>query len=167
MATRLETLNAALVTLLGAQQKADELSRVMVAMLDAMDDIDTHIMPALGATPMTVDRLRVGIIARLYELARGGTTMDMFLADMAELRRYTTPESFANAFTAVCDYYWPWADTAGMYVRGMSEQSTYDHGWIIANSRALRDAVAHMSDADRAFLPPNYRAHQDAQATSS
>jgi hypothetical protein len=157
MNERLALLNDALLELLGSQQRADEVSRLMVAMLDAMDHLDDIIDPSGHETPLTVARLRVGIIARLYELARGYMRVEAFVAEMRALRARCSADDFTKGFTAVCDYYWDWADTVGMFVRDLSERSTYDHSWLIANSRALRDAVRHFSESERAVLPVRYR----------
>jgi hypothetical protein len=157
MNQRLATLNAALVEQFGTQQRADEVSRLMVAMLDAMDHLDDLIDPSQHETPLTVDRLRVGIIARLYELARGHLDVEGFVAEMRALRARCSADEFVIGFTAICDYYWDWANTVGMFVVDLPERSTYDHSWLIANSRALRDAVAHFSEAERAQLPIRYQ----------
>jgi hypothetical protein len=157
MAQRLADLDAVLLTFLGAQQKVDELTRVMVSLLDAVDDLDRRLDPKAPVPPMSEDRVRVGIVARLYELARNGIDVATFLTTTFELAHETSPDAFARALGAVCDAYWPWAPTAGMYVRDLAAHTIYEHGWLVANSRALRDAIAHMTPEQLQSVPEGYR----------
>ena len=104
----------------------------------------------------TADRLRVGLIARLYELSRGGVSIETFDSDLQSVARLA-PSEFTVALAQLCRYYWSWADTAGTYCRDLATQSTYTHDWIVENSRALRAAVARLPAAQRAELPEQYR----------
>jgi hypothetical protein len=159
MAERLATLNLVLLDLLGSQQRCDELSRVMVAMLDQMDDLDNHVEPGLPPIPLTTDRVRVGLIARLYRLAGGHMSGAQFGAAVErELMPYASLDVIAPALNAVCDYYWPWVGTKGAYIRDLAQRTTYTHDWLIVNSRALRDAVPGLPAALRERLSEPYRA---------
>jgi hypothetical protein len=158
METRLSTLNDALLPILGSVQRRDELSRVMVATLDYADALDKAIDPSKASLPMSTDHLRIEMIALLYELSRGGLSDTLFDQNLQALAKDVPLDEFGTALTQVCEYYWQWADTVGMYFRDLEERSLYSHEWIIENSRALRAAVVRLPDAQRSLLPEQYRA---------
>ena len=156
-AERLELLRKAFLPLADSEQRCDELSTVMVALLDQFDDLDDALDDKHLETPISVNSLRINFLSRLIEVQRGNLSIDGFIHDIGVFAVLVPRADLAAALSVVCDYYWGWADTVGVYFRELGTMSIYDHQQLIGMSLALRAIGGKLSDADRTLLPVRYR----------
>lgn len=137
---RLEVLEARTRAILGGDQRADEAGTVMVAVLDMMDDLDSRIQRQKTEWRYTEQRARIGLLARLIEVANGnispGDFVDMLQPYQADLQ----PDVMARVLKTLHEYYYAWAATQGTYIAPdfLARRSLFSHQKLIALSLALR-----------------------------
>lgn len=157
-AQRLAELEAASRKLLESDQLADELSTVMVAILDLMDDLDNRIAANVFEMRYTESRARIGLLARSIEVASGNLTPEAFVEMLKPYAEDLTPAELGRVLDTLCKYYWDWADTAKYFFapKFLAKQSAYTHAQLVGISQAIRAIVPLLPDAQRSLLDPKY-----------
>ncbi|HLI97138.1 MAG TPA: hypothetical protein VKT72_13800 [Candidatus Baltobacteraceae bacterium] len=140
---RLASLEARTRAMLGCEQRADEAGTVMVAILDMMDDLDSRIQPGEATWHYTEQRARIGLLARLIEVANGNISPDDFVEMLGPYQADLQPDVMARILKTLHEYYYDWADTQGYYMTPtfVAQQSLFSHKKLIALSLALRAIV--------------------------
>lgn len=157
---RLAALQSAAGTLLGSDQRADEFSTVMVAILDLMDHLDNEIAGGNTAMTYTEQRARVGILARLIEVASGRLSPETVAAMIESYAAGLQRGELANVLNTLCSYYWDWIDMQGYFVapQFLAKMTSFDMPRLVALSGALRALAAAMPESQRTLLDAKYAA---------
>lgn len=151
---RLALLEKRLRALLGSDQRADEFSTVMVAILDLMDDLDARIKGETAVMRYTESRVRIGLLARLIEVASGRLSVDAFVAMIDPYAIGSSAEALAGAFNSLHDYYWDWVDLRKYFFAPhyLEERTMFDQQRLVAMSEALRAVAAAMPGKYRSLI---------------
>lgn len=157
-AERLAALEAAARKMLASEQLADELSTVMVAVLDLMDDLDNRIAANVFEMRYTESRARIGLLARLIEVGSGHLSPEAFVEMLKPYALDLARAELGRTLNTLCSYYWDWADTARYFFapQFLAKQSIYTHEQLIAISEALRSVVPLLTNEHRNLLDPQY-----------
>jgi len=96
-AERMRMLREQIRKLCPSQQYFFEVSTIMVAWQDMLDDIDNLINPKSPRTFPDVDRVSVRLIAELEEVARGNITLEKFIEHIGNLGKVYPHETVSKA----------------------------------------------------------------------
>jgi len=110
-AKRVELLRTHILSRTPSRQYFHEISTIMEACQDVMDDVDNHIDRRSPSILRDAEQTVVLLIAQLEDLTRGRAPQSEFVEDFVRIARRTPPDTLRRACTTLVEYYLPpWTD---------------------------------------------------------